>query len=206
MIKADLHTHSLNSKDGTCSIEELAKAAEKRGLDAIGITDHDFLSKGRGKIGKILILYGQEVSTRQGHVLVYGVKKTFAKGIDAAKLVAEVRKLGGITIAAHPYALRKDSVHELAEAIPFDAIERFNGRNFTNNVRNMMEKRNGTGGSDAHCAAEVGNAYTILNCELSEEAIVKAIKTKEYSAAWKTRPSSIPIRYVMRMKRFLRIE
>lgn len=205
MIKADLHTHSLNSKDGTCSIGELAKAAEKMGLDAIGISDHDFLSKGKKKIGKVLVLYGQEVSTKQGHVLVYGMKRQFPKGVDAQKLVLEVRKAGGITIAAHPYALRKDSVHELAEQIPFDAIEKFNGRNFTNNIRNIMEKRNGTGGSDAHCAAEVGNAYTVLNCELSEKGIIKAIKTREYSAAWKTRPHTIPIRYVMRMKKFLRI-
>ncbi|MEM2963510.1 MAG: PHP domain-containing protein [Candidatus Anstonellales archaeon] len=206
MIKVDLHTHSNNSPDGTCSIKELAISAGKRGLDAIGVSDHNYLSSGRKKIGSVLIIYGQEVSTLQGHVLVYGVKKQFQAGIDARRLVREVRGLGGITIAAHPYALRQDSVGDLADEFGFDAIERFNGRNFVNNIRNIIKNRHGVGGSDAHCAAEVGNAYTVLNCDLDEESIIKSIKTQDYRAVWSTKPSSIPLRYAMRLRRFVKLE
>lgn len=44
MKKADLHIHSRIS-DGSCTIEELISLAEKKGLDAIAITDHDTLAQ-----------------------------------------------------------------------------------------------------------------------------------------------------------------
>lgn len=43
MLKADLHIHSTVS-DGSDTIAEIVAAAERRGLDAIAVTDHDTLS------------------------------------------------------------------------------------------------------------------------------------------------------------------
>ena len=36
----DMHTHSNNSHDGKCTVDEMAKAAREKGLDGICITDH----------------------------------------------------------------------------------------------------------------------------------------------------------------------
>lgn len=43
MLKADFHIHSTVS-DGSDTLPELISAAEKKGLDAIAVTDHDTLS------------------------------------------------------------------------------------------------------------------------------------------------------------------
>jgi putative hydrolase len=39
-IKADLHTHTLSSGHAYSTIDEMAKGAQKRGLNLIAITDH----------------------------------------------------------------------------------------------------------------------------------------------------------------------
>ncbi len=54
MRKIDLHTHSTAS-DGSCTPSEIVALAEKAGLAAVALTDHDtvsglreFLERGRG--------------------------------------------------------------------------------------------------------------------------------------------------------------
>jgi len=66
MNTVDLHMHSTHS-DGTCSPFELVQLAEKRGLRAIAITDHDTLShiKETLEIGSVMnmeVIAGVEVS------------------------------------------------------------------------------------------------------------------------------------------------
>lgn len=46
MKKADLHVHSRVS-DGSCTMEELASLAAKKGLDTLAVTEHDTLSQVR---------------------------------------------------------------------------------------------------------------------------------------------------------------
>lgn len=43
MIQCDFHTHS-NYSDGQCTIREIVKEAVKRGMKAIGISDHSYTS------------------------------------------------------------------------------------------------------------------------------------------------------------------
>ncbi|MBU0758724.1 MAG: PHP domain-containing protein [Nanoarchaeota archaeon] len=40
MLKADLHTHTVNSGDGLSTLLEMAKEASKRGVEILGITTH----------------------------------------------------------------------------------------------------------------------------------------------------------------------
>ena len=84
MKKADLHIHSTVS-DGSDSIEEIIKIAEKKGLDAIAITDHDTLSHclriDRLKdTTRVKVLGGIEISAvdpennLRAHILGYGIR------------------------------------------------------------------------------------------------------------------------------------
>ena len=66
----DLHTHSYYS-DGTCSPGELIEAAERLGLGAIALTDHntvaglpEFLEAARGK--RVEAVPGTEFSVDYG--------------------------------------------------------------------------------------------------------------------------------------------
>lgn len=48
MYLSDIHTHSIASGHGTtCTISDMAKAASRKGLKLLGITDHGSWNAGR---------------------------------------------------------------------------------------------------------------------------------------------------------------
>jgi len=187
-MRIDLHVHSSLSPDGYDSIGALAAAARRAGLDGIGVCDHNRLGRGKGRVGGVLVLYGEEVSTRQGHVLVYGVRRAFQKGMDAFELVEEVRKEGGVTIVAHPFSLWRSSLGGLAFDVRADALEKFNGSALLGNAIGAVRIPVGTGGSDAHAAFEVGGAYTVMECEAEEDEVLECIRKGRLSAVWRPNP------------------
>lgn len=82
MIKADMHIHSTVS-DGSCTMEEIVRMAEQRGLDGIVFTEHDTLSH-MGKLPEsslVKVAAGLEISAydyeknMRVHVLGYGIKE-----------------------------------------------------------------------------------------------------------------------------------
>ena len=81
MLKADLHIHSIVS-DGSDSIEEIICSAEKKGLDALAITDHDTISH-FSKIqysAAVQVVPGIEISAvdrngRRAHILGYCMER-----------------------------------------------------------------------------------------------------------------------------------
>ena len=82
VLKADMHIHSTIS-DGSYTMEEIVAAAEKKGLDAIAITDHDTLSHALKlpKSSKVKVCAGIEISAFdydknfRVHVLGFGIKR-----------------------------------------------------------------------------------------------------------------------------------
>lgn len=84
MLKADLHTHSTYS-DGSDTIEQIVAAAEKKGLDAVALTEHDTLAHldEIARIAKragVAVIGGIEISAvdpdngLRAHILGYRVK------------------------------------------------------------------------------------------------------------------------------------
>ena len=76
LAKADLHLHT-NLGDGTASPERVLSEAKRRGLRVIAITDHDHMEGAkhvqelidRGKGEGIELIWGCEVTAREGHFL-----------------------------------------------------------------------------------------------------------------------------------------
>jgi len=218
-MKIDFHVHSHFSSDALHSVEQLAAAAKAKGLDAIGISDHNTIAKKLGSSGArkarmssptsqlsssgVLILYGTEVSTAQGHVQVFGTGKTYQKGIDAFELVRQVKKDGGITIVAHPFSLRPHALHSLATKVGATAIEKYNGRDFVHSWRARRMGISGTGGSDAHVMQEVGNAWTEIDCALNEDAILAAVAKGKIKAFYRPSIASIASRYAQKMRKIM---
>jgi predicted metal-dependent phosphoesterase TrpH len=81
-MRADLHIHSVVS-DGSDTVEQIIEAAEKKGLGAVAITDHDTLSHISliPYDASIKIIGGIEISSvhrktnTRAHVLGYSIKK-----------------------------------------------------------------------------------------------------------------------------------
>jgi predicted metal-dependent phosphoesterase TrpH len=183
-ITADLHVHTTYSNDSLITTKDLVYYAKKRGLNAVAVTDHNFLV-GAYKIAKetdFLIIPGMEVSSADGHIVALNVHELIPRGLSAVDTVELIHKAGGVAIACHPYVYFKGCLQgNVCEA--FDAIEVINARAFPfkNSVEKAEEaaerlKLSRVAGTDAHYGPQIGYAYTEI--EVSEptvEAIAKAI-------------------------------
>ena len=126
-LRADLHIHSYGEfgsfdvKDHTMTPESIVDTAIQKGLKIISITDHNEIQNSNTAIthseGKdILVIPGIEVSTTQGHLLVYFEtfknlrdffgkltvsenKETCNQGI--VECLTYAKQYGGIGILAH---------------------------------------------------------------------------------------------------------
>lgn len=113
--RGDCHLHTVHS-DGRRTPEELVTAARDAGLDFITSTEHNTSSAslqwGDHATDDLLILNGEEVTTRSGHWPAIGlpagmwVDWRYRAGDprDYRRFVHHVHKAGGLVTAAHPFA------------------------------------------------------------------------------------------------------
>jgi predicted metal-dependent phosphoesterase TrpH len=177
--RADLHMHTSFS-DGWPSPLELVDYARATAMDVIAVTDHDTIegalracdhAAGRSKLQ---VIVGEEVSSRDGHIVGLFLERRIRPGMSGAATVHAIHDQGGIAVAVHPFwrtqrSSRGGPVHGvgwLAAELPFDAIEVENatpGFYFFNHLARRLNVGLGcseVGGSDAHILDAVGRAYT----------------------------------------------
>lgn len=203
-MKIDLHLHTLpKSKCSYIDPQDLIKEAEKIGLDGICLTEHQSLwSKAEvdelaGNHG-IKIFRGNEITTAQGDVLVFGLEKDIQGVIPIQLLKKEVEAAGAFSILAHPFrgfkvfgiSDLKMSVEQAAgkKALSFvDAVEIRNGKVSEQDNRMAEEVAErlglpGTAGSDAHNLDEVGTWIMDFDKELQDETdLVQELKASRFS-------------------------
>jgi hypothetical protein len=104
-----IHVHSRHS-DGTGTVAEIVRAAERAGADAVILTDHDTLRAEKdgetGRRGSVLVLAGHEITPpRRNHMLAFGTPNVIPwKGRTPAQIAEAVRAEGGLGVAAHPFS------------------------------------------------------------------------------------------------------
>jgi hypothetical protein len=111
--RGDLHLHTVHS-DGRRTPAELAAAARAAGLDFVASTEHNTSSAnlgwGRHAGPDLLVLDGQEVTTRDGHWLAIGLgpgavvdwRHRAADG-GLGRALDGLHDRGGLAVAAHPF-------------------------------------------------------------------------------------------------------
>jgi predicted metal-dependent phosphoesterase TrpH len=173
---------------------EMLGRAREIGLDGVVITEHDFLwpenelEELRRAAPDLVLLAGIEVSTRQGHFLVYGVTDPFRvpHGIDVAELCREVHRQGGAVVAAHPYRWGQPFDRILRDDKPeLDGLEMMS-KNMDADIRQQaadtMKKLQlaELGNSDAHSTDMLGICYTEFARPIrSVQDVVAAIRGKQ---------------------------
>lgn len=184
MLKVDFHVHTKASGDSKISEQDLVLWAKKRDLDGVALTEHDVL--GKGNVEGLLIIPGEEVSTKQGHLIGLGLKKPIPKGMDALLTADKIREQGALVVVPHPMErLRNGLDKRTIEAVQPDAIEVFNSRSFFQNPDKLMKLADYLdaaflAGSDAHVPEEIGLAYTLVETsERSVEGILEAVRRKK---------------------------
>ena len=117
------------------------------------------------------------------------------KGRPARDVCALIHEHGGLAIPPHPYDLFRAGIRfATLETLPIDALEVFNAattlRRYNTFAFRYAQLRGlpMTAASDAHHAAAVGTAYTILNCdELSvKSALAQILKSNELNQHYLT--------------------
>lgn len=112
--RGDCHLHSWYS-DGRRTPAEIAALARTAGLDFINSSDHNTHSAhphwATEAGDDLLIMLGEEITTRNGHVVALGTEPgTFvdwryrARDNRWAKYARQIRRAGGLVVPAHPHA------------------------------------------------------------------------------------------------------
>ncbi|MFD7920679.1 CehA/McbA family metallohydrolase [Streptomyces sp. NPDC059740] len=112
--RGDNHLHTVHS-DGKYTPADIAALARRAGLDFVTSSDHNtHTAHGawQGLWGEdLLVITGEEITTRNGHVLAMGVEpgtwidwRYRARDNAFGRYAQQVRRAGGLVIPAHPHA------------------------------------------------------------------------------------------------------
>ncbi|MGA8257361.1 MAG: CehA/McbA family metallohydrolase [Nocardioides sp.] len=196
--RGDLHTHTVHS-DGQHTQRSLGRLARTSGLDFIGSSEHNTSSAtrtwGRFAPDDLLVVTGEEVTTRAGHWLAMGLPA--GEWVDwrfrpaSGRLTAmtrRVRDLGGVSIACHPYVPIPGTLWSFGYGFEaMDAIELWNGPWTLDDQTGLVAWHAmlvagrfvpAVGTSDSHNVDQtVGEAQTVLRLPtLSTAAVVDAVR------------------------------
>jgi len=172
-----MHT---TASDGWPEPRQLVDYASATGLTVIAITDHDTIEGALRAAGhaagrsRFEVVIGEEVSSRDGHIVGLFLERRVRPGMSAAATVHAIHDQGGLAVAVHPFwrtqrRTRGGPVHGvgwLAAELDFDAIEVENatpGFYVFNHLARRLNMGLGAaelGGSDAHILDAVGRAFT----------------------------------------------
>lgn len=187
MLKIDLHVHTWYS-DSSGSVEDVIKAAKRKGLDGLAITDHDIIegSKEALRMGTdLLIIPGEEIKTDRGEILALGIRETIPRGLRISEAIRMIHRQNGLAILPHPTipffswlkendikGLQIDGLEVISAITPLPSY--FLKKNL------KLARRLGLSiiaGSDSHSPETVGDTYTIINSKsLDLRDILDAIK------------------------------
>ncbi|WGI17319.1 PHP domain-containing protein [Methanonatronarchaeum sp. AMET-Sl] len=191
-IRVDFHVHSEYSEDATGTIKEIIDSAEKQGLDAIAITDHDRIegnieAQEICKERELIVIPGIEVTTQDGHLIVLGINKKIESGLSVEKTIEIAKKENAFIIVPHLFHRYRHGIGQKIDKLKdkIDAVEVYNSRYITGiaNARaKKYTKKNNipiVAGSDSHIPAMVGRGVTKLDCEKTVEGIFEAVRSSQ---------------------------
>ena len=203
-MRIDLHIHT--APRSACShlgLSELIQRAQQMELDGFCLTEHQVVwaAEDAAKLaeeGHLKVFRGNEFTTNQGDILVFGFDEDIKELLTIQELREEVMNAGGFMIAAHPFRGFKTfgigqlqmTVEQACQRKVFDfvdAIEIGNGK-LSDDENDMARKvaetigLPGTGGSDAHRIDEVGKWVTVFENDIGDEQeLLEALKTGRFN-------------------------
>ncbi len=182
ILRLDFHVHTVRSKDARTTIEELPRIIKAKGLDGIAVTEHDNFDP--PSFDDVLIIPGIEVSTRDGHVIGFGVRQAIPPGLSADETIRRIHDQQGVAIVPHPYdpVSKCVKLSELQEHP--DAVETVNADALSFYISNWLARRDAArfglpqvGGSDSHIPQSIGDAFTVVDAESRTiEGVLQAIR------------------------------
>ncbi len=195
--RGDLHVHTVHS-DGAFTPAEVLALARAAGLDFLVTSEHNtsagHLAFARAERPDLLLVAGEEVTTRTGHASAIGLRP--GRWVDwrfrpedgvLPRIAGELRAEGVLLQANHPFSPGKGNSWLFGwEAV--DAVEVWNGSESPPSNDSAVALWDGllrsgrrvvaTGGSDAHRPPDrVGHPQTVVRAErLAAAEVVEALR------------------------------
>jgi predicted metal-dependent phosphoesterase TrpH/glycosyltransferase involved in cell wall biosynthesis len=193
-ILVDLHMHTDRSHDCSIAVPDLLDHAERIGLGAIAVTDHNVfagaeeaveLARGR----ELVVIPGEEVKTDgQGEVIGLFLSHEIPRGMSMADTIAAIREQGGLVYLPHPF----DRLHSIPDPATLhrhlaeiDVFEVYNARllreAFNDEALRFAQKYNLLmgAGSDAHVLQGVGTGAVRMRAFRSPEEFMLSLRSAE---------------------------
>lgn len=199
VLEGDFHVHTRFS-DGFLSPFDAVLLAKREGLDVLGLTEHNMVLPGKLArwfspiIDGPIILVGEEVTTRDHHLIALGLEKTVAPRQSLAKAIDAVHAQGGFAIAAHPVKRFWKSFDPVADQLDGAEVmhpiglrgEHMSGEWRWQEMREFFEKEaarghplTAIGSSDYHFFHALGVCRTIIFARArTPEAVFDALKNR----------------------------
>lgn len=171
MLKADLHIHTAYSSDCATPLENVIARCLEVGINCLAVTDHNTIAGALEvkRMAPFTVIVGEEIQTLSGEVIGYFLSEEIPSRLPAEETARRIKEQGGLVCIPHPFdRLRLSSMRRqhLETLLPYiDIIEVFNSRVPLSRhcAKALLFAQNhgllASAGSDAHIAAEIGNAY-----------------------------------------------
>ena len=190
-MRIDLHIHT--APLSACSYidpQELIQEVRRLNLDGICLTEHQVVwdpdeVNQMAEAAGIRIFRGNEFTTNQGDILVFGYDEDIKELLIIQDLRDKVTAAGGYMIAAHPFrGFKTFGIGQLQMTVEqackrkvlefVDAVETGNGKlspDENEMACKVAEKLGlpGTGGSDAHRIDEIATWLTDFDKDIEDE-------------------------------------
>jgi predicted metal-dependent phosphoesterase TrpH/glycosyltransferase involved in cell wall biosynthesis len=193
MILADLHMHTEHSHDCAVPVEDLLDHAERIGLGAIAVTDHNVFSGAQEAVElardrELIVIPGEEVKTDAGEVIGLFLSEEIPRGMSWADTIGAIREQGGVVYLPHPF----DRLHTIPDAgtlhrhlAEIDVFEVYNARllfeGYNDEALRFARKYNLTmgAGSDAHVLQGVGTGLVRMRAFETPEEFLISLRNAE---------------------------
>ena len=173
----DLHCHTSASFDSLASPGDVVRAAARRGLTHLAVTDHDRIDgalRARDAApGGLMIIIGEEVTTSDGDLIAAFLERAVPPGLTALEAIAAIREQGGLVGVPHPFDRSRGygrtsgaQLEDIADEV--DWIEAHNARVVDGSANEQAaifaaeHSLPGVCASDSHTILEVGISYNIV--------------------------------------------
>ena len=193
-IAVDLHLHTSWSHDCSIDVPDLLDHAERIGLGAIAVTDHnafggalEAVEEARGR--ELVVVPGEEIKTDgQGEVIGLFLEEEIPRGLSFADTFAAIHEQGGLVYLPHPF----DRLHAIPDPATLhrhlaeiDVLEVFNARllreSFNDEALRFARKYRllEGAGSDAHVLQGVGTGVVRMRRFDGPEEFLLSLRTAE---------------------------
>ncbi len=174
-MRLDLHVHTHYSPDSLTAPGALGRLAQRHGLDALAVTDHNGI-QGALEVrdaASLPVIVGEEIKTAEGEIIGLFLRERVPPRLSPEETIAAIRAQGGVVYVPHPFdrvrseAMGQRTLERIVDRV--DAIEVFNARVLMagDNVRALeFAQAHGLAmgaGSDAHTPYELGRAYVEID-------------------------------------------